>query len=116
MAYHPILDWRLGLDMARLALDPDARIDLTTSYWSDLVARTAPAYFSGLNLQERAFDALLGGVDTFSNEAIILIHPLWDKEASNYRPEVAAAVADAQSQGFRVTPRSVFHAVRFPYE
>ena len=89
---------------------------LTTNNWSDIVARTAPSYFSGLNLQARTFDVLPGGVDAFSNEAIILIHPLWDKDASNFRPEVAAAVAEAQSQGFRVTLRSVFHAVRFPYE
>ena len=116
MAYHPILDWRLGLDMARLALDPDARIDLNTDYWSDLVARTAPTYFSGLDLQAKTFGVLPGGLDTFSNEAIILIHPLWDKDPSNYRPEVAAAVAETQRQGFRVTLRSVFHAVRFPYE
>ena len=116
MAFHPILDWRLGLDMAQLALDPNARIDLTTSHWSDLVARIAPTYFAGLQMQTRTFDALSGGVDPFNNEAIILTHPLWDTDSSNFRPEVAAAVSDAQGQGFRVTLRSIFHAVRFPYE
>lgn len=116
MAFHPILDWRMGLDLARLALDPEARIDLTANHWSDVVGRTTGSYFSGLNLQARTFDILPAGVDVFNNEAIILIHPLWDKDASNYRPEVAAAVAEAQSQGFTVTLRSVFHAVRFPYE
>ena len=34
MAYHALLDWRLGLDMVRLALDADAPIDLSTGYWS----------------------------------------------------------------------------------
>ena len=116
MAYHPILDWRLGLDMAQLALDPNARIDLTTSHWSDLVARITPTYFEGLQMQAGTFDALSGGVDPFSKEAIILIHPLWDTEPSNFRPEVAAAVSDAQGQGFRVTLRSFFRIVRFPYE
>ena len=116
MAFHPILDWRLGLDMAQLALDPNARIDLTTSHWSDLVARIAPTYFEGLQMKTRTFDALSGGVDPFNNEAIILTHPLWDTDSSNFRPEVAAAVSDAQGQGFSVTLRSVFRAVRFPYE
>ena len=102
--------------MAQLALDPNARIDLTTSHWSDLVARIAPPYFSGLKLQMRTFDALPGGVDPLSNEAIILTHPLWDTDSSNFRPEVAAAVSDAKGQGFQVTLRSVFHVVRFPYE
>lgn len=102
--------------MAQLAINPKTCIDLTTSHWSDLVVRIAPAYFSGLKMQARTFGSLPGGVDDFSNEAIILIHPLWDTDSANYRPEVAAAVLDAEGQGFRVTLRSVFHAVRFPYE
>ncbi|NLX97564.1 MAG: DEAD/DEAH box helicase [Rhodopirellula sp.] len=116
MRFHPVLDWRLGLDMAQLSLDANAQIDLNCSYWSTLVSRTVGPYFGGLNMAPRTFDTLAGGVDSFSNEAIILIHPLWDVDSSNYRPEVAAAVADAEAQGFRVTLRSVFHAVRFPYE
>lgn len=116
MAYHPILDWRLGLDMAKLALDPDARVDLNVDFWANLVTYIAQPYFMGLNLEPQTFDTLLGGVDTYSKEAIILIHPLWDRDESNYRPEVASAVADAENQGLTVTLRTVFHAVRFPYE
>ena len=116
MAYHPILDWRLGLDMAQLALDPNARIDLTTSYWFELVHRITPPYFNGLNLQMKTFDTLPGGVDQFKNEAIILIHPLWDKDPSNFRSEVAAAVSDALGQGFKPTLQSIFRIIRFPYE
>jgi hypothetical protein len=33
LAYHNILDWQLGLDLARLALDPNAQIDFSVSYW-----------------------------------------------------------------------------------
>ena len=73
MAYHPILDWRLGLDMAQLALDPNARIDLDSGYWSGLVSRIVDPYFCGLNMEPRTFDTLPGGVDAFSNDAIILI-------------------------------------------
>ena len=116
MAYHPILDWRLGLDMAQLALDPNTRIDLSVSHWADLVTRFAPSYFAGLGLQMTTFDTLLGGVDPFSHEAIILTHPLWDTDASNRRQEVEAAVQDAERQGLSVILRSVFHLVRFPYE
>ena len=116
MAYHPILDWRLGLDMVQLALDPNAQINLNVDYWSDLVSRIAESYFIGLNLEPQTFDTLPGGVDTFNNEAVILIHPLWDRDESNYRPEVADAVGEAQSQGLTAILRTVFHAVRFPYE
>ena len=116
MSYHPILDWRIGLDMARLALDANACIDLTTNIWSDLVEQTALPYFSGLDLEPTNFDTLLGAIDTFNNEAFILIHPLWDTDPSNFRPEVARAVSDAEGQGLTVVLRSVFHMVRFPYE
>jgi hypothetical protein len=116
MAYHPLLDWRLGLDMAQLALDPNAQIDLNSSNWSGLVSRIASPYFQGLNMATCTFDTLPGGVDAFGNDAIILIHPLWDKDPSKYRGDVAAAVAVAQGRGLRPTLRSLFQAVRFPYE
>jgi len=116
MAYHPLLDWRLGLDMARLALDSSAQMDLNSGHWAGLVSQTTGPFFSGLNMTPTTFQSLPGGVDSFSNEAIILTHPLWDTQAANYRSEVAAAVADAQSQGLAVTLRSIFHTVRFPYE
>src|SRR5205823_3800566 len=50
MAYHPLLDWRTGLDMVRLALNPAAQIDLDYPYWSSLVARVAAPYFAGLGM------------------------------------------------------------------
>ena len=95
---------------------PETTPRLLSINWSGLVAHIAGRYFSGLNLLPTTFDTLPGGIDTFSNEAIILIHPLWDKDSFNYRWEVAAALEDAKSQGFRTTLRSVFHAIRFPYE
>lgn len=116
MAYHPLLDWRLGLDMARLALDGNAPIDLTFGYWLKLVAFTAAPYFAGLNLTYTMLDRLHAGVSTLTNEAVILVHPIWDQHPANYRPEVAAAVSEAQNRGLTFTLRSVFHAVRFPYE
>jgi len=117
MAYHPLLDWRLGLDMARLALDDTAHIDLTFGYWSRLVASTGALYFEGLNLTYTMLDSLHAGISTLTNEAVILVHPMWDQHPSNYRPEVAAAVSDAQNRGLTtITLRSIFHAVRFPYE
>lgn len=116
MAFHSLLDWRLGLDMARLALDPAAQIDLEVAYWADLVAREAGPYFDGLGRQRRVFGGLQAGVDASNNSAVILVHPLWDRNAANYRTEVAAAVAEAEQQGFRPSLISLFHAVRFPYE
>lgn len=116
MAFHSLLDWRLGLDMVKLALDPAAQIDLQAGYWADLVAREAGPYFDGLARERRVYGGLEAGVDPANNSAVILIHPLWDRQAANHRAEVQAAMAEAEHDGLRPTLMSVFHAVRFPYE
>lgn len=114
MPYHPLLDWRLALDMVRLALDPSAPIDLAQPYWTPLVQRTAAPYFHGLNYAQTTLAGLPAGFD--AGEALILIHPLWDQDPSNFRPDVANAVAQAEARGWRWKLRTVFRAVRFPYE
>lgn len=116
MSYHPLLDWRLALDMVRLALDPAAAIDLAQPYWSTLVQRTAPAYFQGLNYTQTTLAGLPAGHDADTGEALILIHPLWDQDPANFRPEVSSAVAQAESHGWKWRLRTIFRAVRFPYE
>jgi Lhr-like helicase len=116
MAYHPLLDWRLGLDMARLALDTAAQIDLGYGYWASLIARAAGPFFGGLGLTQTSFGGLPAGINSFTNEAVVLTHPLWDRDASNLRPELAAAFAAAERSGLQPVPYSVFRAVRFPYE
>ena len=116
MPYHPLLDWRIALDMTRLAIDQSAQIDLSASWWAPLVGRMAPAYFAGLGLQATTLGGLPAGVSAATNEAIFLIHPLWDTDRSNVKAEVAGAIADAERCGLKPEPRSMFRAVRFPYE
>jgi len=116
MAYHSLLDWRLGLDMVRLALNANATIDLNYSYWTPLVSRIAGPYFTGLNLTPASLDGLQAGISSFTNEAVILIHPLWDSNQANHRQDVAAAFAEAERQGLRPVLKSILRAVRFPYE
>lgn len=119
MAFHPLLDWRLALDMVRLALDPNAQIDLNYDYWADLVEPTAEAYFKALELTYDPNDTLGGlpfGLDDWNKEAIILTHPLWDKYEANFHPEMAAAYAAAEQRGLKPKFRPIFDAIRFPYE
>jgi DEAD/DEAH box helicase domain-containing protein len=116
MAYHPLLDWRTGLDMVRLALDPHAEIDLRYPYWATLVNRISGPYFSGLGLTAGRVGGLDAGIDQAQHAAVVLMHPLWDRDRTNLRADVAAAVAEGERQGIRVELRSVLRAVRFPYE
>lgn len=116
MPYHPLLDWRTALDMARLALDSSAAVDFSAAWWAPLVARTAVPYFQGLALTPTTLGGLPAGIGTLNNEAVILVHPLWDTDRANLRPDVAAAIADAEQRGLTPQLRSLFRAVRFPYE
>jgi hypothetical protein len=116
MAYHALLDWRLALDMVHLALDQNAPIGFGAPYWQSVLAQIAQPYFNGLGMAHATFAGLTAGTNQINNEAVILTHPLWDTDRSNYHPSLAAAVADAERQGFTPVPRSIFRATRFPYE
>ena len=118
MPYHPLLDWRLAFDLARLALDPNTAIDFSPAYWSGYVQRVGAAYFTGMGLVPSVIGGLPAGIDHPRGRCTILIHPLWDQNQThgNQRQEIAAALVAAAQQGFAPTLRSVFHVVRFPYE
>jgi hypothetical protein len=116
MPYHPLLDWRLAFDMVRLALDPEAPIDLEQPFWKQLIQRQAQPYFQALHYQFMTLAGLPAGCDANQKEVVILTHPLWDPDPSNFRPEIAAAAAEAEDRGWKWKLRTLFRAVRFPYE
>jgi hypothetical protein len=118
MSYHPLLDWRLALDMARLALDSNTDISFEHDYWRTLVQQVVPVYFNDLHLEPRQFGTLPGAIDETQGEAIILTHPLWDKEirGGNFCAPLAEAYVQAEQTGYVPRLHSIFRAVRFPYE
>ena len=116
LAYHPLLDWRLAMDMTRLALDGSVAIGLEEPAWKALVQRTADAYLSNLSYAPVTLSGLPAGHNAHTDEAMILVHPLWDHDEANRHPTIKDAVADAEALGWRWKLRSVFRAIRFPYE
>ena len=118
LAYHNLLDWRLAIDMARLALDPLEPISLALPRWrpvADVAARTLEAARPRYN---RTVIAGLPAV-TDGMEAIIVTHPLWRTERKAVGPELAAAWDEAERvHRLRVDPDasfvSVFEALRRP--
>jgi DEAD/DEAH box helicase domain-containing protein len=115
LAFHNILDWRLGLDLVRLALDPHAVIDFTVSYWQSLAVATATAYFAS---QPQWQFLMLGGVPAGrrGNTIEFVVHPLWDTNPNNFCAQLNAAHAQAVAAGAqRVTCRSIFDVLRRPY-
>lgn len=79
MPYHPFLDWRLGLDVARLCLEKGYQMNLQGNYWVSLVNRVEKnllELFPGLERHDR------DGTPVFKaqnrNTLFMLHHPLAD--------------------------------------
>jgi len=114
LAYHNILDWRLGLDLARLALDPNAQIDFSVSYWQGLDAAVAGPYFAAMpRWQQVTFGGLQAG--RRGNQVEIITHPLWNTDPNHVGPQLAAACAQAVATGCQVTLKSIFEVLRRPF-
>lgn len=85
--YHGLLDWRLALDMARLAVDADAVIDLTTDWggrpnpWKAICARI-PAIMDklGYELEDSPGEPRLFFHRGDRKRAWLEIHPLWQED------------------------------------
>jgi DEAD/DEAH box helicase domain-containing protein len=115
LAFHNILDWRLGLDLARLALDPSAPIDFTVSYWQDVAAATPSAYFAS---QSQWQFLTLAGVPAGrrGNTFEIIVHPLWNVDPNNFCSQLTAAYTQAQAAGAQMTTcKSIFEVLRRPF-
>ena len=115
LPYHSILDWRLGLDLARLALDPNAPIDFSVAYWQGLDAAAAGPYFSNMPGWHRVtFGGLQAG--RRGSHAEIITHPLWDCDPNQFTPQLAHAHSQAFAAGCqRVSFKSVFEVLRRPF-
>ena len=114
LPYHPILDWRLGLDIARLALDPAAPIDFSVSYWQGLDAAVAGPYFAAMpGWQQTTIAGLHAGHR--GNVVEIITHPLWNCDPNHFGPDLTAAHAQAVASGNQVRFKSLFEVLRRPF-
>jgi hypothetical protein len=114
LAYHNILDWRLGLDLARLALDPAAPIDFSVSYWQGLDAAAAGPYFAAMpGWQQVTFGGLEAG--RRGHQVEVVTHPLWSTDPNFAGPHLATAYAQAVAAGCQVTMKSIFEVLRRPF-
>lgn len=73
---HNILDWRLGLDIARLAENNNAEIGFEVGYWKTYINTTILNQLLRLNYTVKLHNGTLCGTDSSGNE-FCLIHPLW---------------------------------------
>lgn len=114
LAYHNILDWRLGLDLTQLALDPSAPIDFAVAYWQGLDAAAAAPYFAAMPGWQ---PVTIGGLHAGQrgNQVEIITHPLWNTDPNYFGPQLTAAHAQAVAAGYQVTLKSIFEVLRRPF-
>lgn len=76
---HAVLDWRLGLDLARLADNPDAEIGFNIEYWRGYISTTILNILKLQGYTVSFKNNLITGTDQFGNRYCI-VHPLWSKK------------------------------------
>lgn len=76
---HGLLDWRLGLDLARLASDGDTMIDFTVEYWKDYLHTTIQSILTSRGYRVSATEGTLRATNDDGND-IVVVHPFWSEE------------------------------------
>ena len=75
---HSILDWRLGLDIARLAEDPNAIISFEVSYWKEYLSNTIRNILRIQGYLTELKNGLLIGKDS-QGRPFCIVHPFWSQ-------------------------------------
>ena len=119
MAYHPLMDWRLGLDLVNLCLDKDYPIDLETPYWTPLVKIVKKNLLelidNGNNMEweERYGIPVLLDQTGDPKKAFILHHPLAVYNEENPRSkESARVIVGLMEDKFLPRTINIFEAIR----
>ncbi len=78
---HSLLDWRLGLDFAKLFQDPDTDLNLEADHWRGYTQQAAENLGRAWN-QDATIEEVFGlpALQLNSKIEYILIHPLWSEE------------------------------------
>jgi hypothetical protein len=120
MPYHGLLDWRLALDMVRIAQHGSA-VDLTSNWgsrpnpWRTLLDKAIPNTLIRLGYgTSEDFDTLPGYVYGGRRNKVILLerHPLWQDDHSLYQQAVSEA--NQRYPGYPVYPMNPFRLLRRP--
>ena len=79
---HGLLDWRLGLDLARLAADKNTMIDFTSEYWKGHLETTIRSMLTSRGYEVTTEEGTLHAVNSEGND-IVVVHPFWSEDYIN---------------------------------
>jgi hypothetical protein len=109
LAWHNILDWRLGLDVANLALDENAVVDFTAPHWQ-ILPNATEAYFRALGWAPLTLGELPAARSGPLGE--VIVHALW----SDSHPQLNQAEREAQGSSInQLQPKTLFEVLRRPF-
>lgn len=77
---HALLDWRLGLDLARLSANDSAEISFNVDYWKDMLDKNLVYLLRKRHFKVKIKDELYLACDNSSQVRGIIVHPLWSTE------------------------------------
>jgi Lhr-like helicase len=129
-AYHPLLDWRLALDIIRLARNPHAILDLRTDWNLDGKSFPNPwiRLFEGADAPVRKAllelgwtpDGSFNSLPSYRKDAggvtqiLLLRHPLWTDDHPEYL--TAKAAVETTHNGAKIRSANPFIGVRRPID
>jgi DEAD/DEAH box helicase domain-containing protein len=104
---HPLLDWRLALDVLELVVEGT----LDEARWLGDAERLVGSFVAG-NLQFGQVEAferagLHGVFEPRGRRAVVFGHPLWRVSPDGYGPQLAEAVAEVEAD-FRASAVQAF--------
>jgi DEAD/DEAH box helicase domain-containing protein len=106
---HPLLDWRLGLDVAELAADRPLRVER----WLAESERIARHFAKAFELTSFTAGSLGAIEDDYTGRVAILGHPLWPNETEGWVEDQRAAKS-ALAPGVTMLMSDLYTAVRWP--
>ena len=119
MSYHGLLDWRLALDMARLAYDPQAAVDLTSHWgafanpWQQTLTHVIPKMMQKLQYNNPTkLGHLQVYIHTTAPKLWLVVHPLW--QADHPLVQGAVKLAKGQNPNYQIGFLNPFRALRRP--
>ena len=101
--YHSILDWRLGLDLAKLAANEGAKIDFSENYWQPFVKKIAEILSKRMDGEAKEIGESVFSIQK-QDESKLITHPFW----SNSKIDKLKKIVNDKY----VTELSIYDAIR----
>jgi DEAD/DEAH box helicase domain-containing protein len=101
---HSMLDWRLGLDMAKIATSGDVEIDFTDIYWKQFIHRIVKLLCERMDGKMKEVEDSIFYIRKEDARVILITHPFWSRD------RISAISQQISSNG--ITELTIYDAVR----